>query len=54
VIEHIIGVWKKYENFYKLIELVGITNSLMEHYKIFFIKYCLFHDIIVIVKSIIF
>jgi hypothetical protein len=31
-----------------------IVDSLMEQKKIFYIKYYLFHDIIVIVKSIIF
>ena len=32
----------------------GIVDSLMEQYKIFYIKYYLFHDGITIVKSIIF
>jgi len=32
----------------------GIVDSLMEQYKIFYIKYYLFHDVITIVKSIIF
>jgi len=32
----------------------GIVDSLMEQYKIFYIKYYLFHDVIAIVKFIIF
>ena len=31
-----------------------IANSLMKQLKIIYIKYCLFHDIIAIIKSIIF
>jgi hypothetical protein len=32
----------------------GIIDNLMEQYKIFYIKYYLFHDVITIVKSTIF
>ena len=32
----------------------GIANSLLEQLKILYIKYCLFHDVITIVKCIIF
>jgi len=32
----------------------GIVDSLMEQWKIFYIKYYLFHDVITIVKSTIF
>jgi hypothetical protein len=32
----------------------GIVDSLMEQYKNFYIKYYLFHDVITVVKSIIF
>jgi hypothetical protein len=31
-----------------------IIDSLMEQYKIFYIKYYLFHDVVVVVKSTIF
>ena len=32
----------------------GIVNSSMEQYKIFYIKYYLFHDVVAVVKSTIF